>query len=185
KLARRLIPDVAAPSLSALVSSSRNQDNSSMDSEAWVAMCQQAAGQALAELQANREREGQRLAAMMLECATAAAVIVDEVEKDLPAVLAEHQQKIVSKLRDALLAVNPDGFAQISGEELSARIAQEGALFAMRIDVAEELSRLRSHIAELRHLLGGGQQGAGGKKSTGSVGKRLDFLFQEMNREAN
>src|SRR5690606_2720758 len=114
--ARRLIPDVAAPSLFELVSSVRNQDSSSMDSEAWVAMCQQAAGQALAELQANREREGQRLAAMMLECATAAAVIVDEVEKDLPAVLAEHQQKIVSKLRDALLAVNPDGFAQISGE---------------------------------------------------------------------
>ncbi len=183
--ARRVIPDVAAPGLAELTSSARNQDSNGLGGEAWIAMCQQAATEALAELQANREREGQRLAAMMQECAAAAADIVDAVEQDLPAVLAEHQQKIVTRLRDALLAVNPDGFAQISGEELSARIAQEGALFAMRIDVAEELSRLRSHIAELLHLLAGGAQASGGKKSTGSVGKRLDFLFQEMNREAN
>src|SRR5690606_14253835 len=75
-------------------------------------------------------------------------------------------------------------------------IAQEASLFSLRIDVAEELSRLRSHIAELGHLLGAKTAGVDsaqtpgtnqGKKSqgSGSVGKRLDFLFQEMNREAN
>jgi uncharacterized protein YicC (UPF0701 family) len=67
----------------------------------------------------------------------------------------------------------------------------------LRIDVAEELSRLRSHIAELEHLLRGGEAASGkskakgaapaaaAKKTAGSTGKRLDFLFQEMNREAN
>src|SRR5690606_27201970 len=82
-------------------------------------------------------------------------------------------------------------------EELSARIAQETSLFSMRVDVAEELSRLRSHVGELHHLLGAlpEEQAATatnpatsksrGKGGSGSVGKRLDFLFQEMNREAN
>jgi uncharacterized protein (TIGR00255 family) len=80
----------------------------------------------------------------------------------------------------------PGGFTHISGAELSERLSQEANLFALRIDVAEELSRLRSHLEELRHLLGdGGGKPASGKKNAGSAGKRLDFLFQEMNREAN
>lgn len=183
--ARQVIPDVAAPSLSELLAASRNQDNAGMEGEVWMTMCREAAGQALSELQANREREGQRLADMMLASAASIAATVDEVEQNLPAVLVEHQHKIATKLRDALLAASPEGFAQISGAELSARIAAEGSLFSMRIDVSEELSRLRSHVAELQHLLSGGEQGSSGKKSTGSIGKRLDFLFQEMNREAN
>ncbi|MNV85696.1 hypothetical protein D3C71_1796680 [compost metagenome] len=80
----------------------------------------------------------------------------------------------------------PGGFTHISGTELSERLSQEANLFALRIDVAEELSRLRSHLEELRHLLtDGGGKAASGKKHAGSAGKRLDFLFQEMNREAN
>jgi uncharacterized protein (TIGR00255 family) len=59
-------------------------------------------------------------------------------------------------------------------------------LFAIRIDVAEELARLTSHLTELEFLLGQGKTPAASKSNTsGSVGKRLDFLFQEMNREAN
>ncbi|MYN12078.1 YicC family protein [Pusillimonas sp. TS35] len=188
ELARRYIADVPAPTLSELAAASRGTEVDSMDGEAWMAMCQQATAQALADLQATREREGARLAQMMLECAATAGVIVDEVERDLPTLLAEHQEKIATRLRDALLAASPEGFAQISGNELSARIAQEASLFALRIDVAEELSRLRSHIAELRHLLAAdvadGESGRG-RRGGGSAGKRLDFLFQEMNREAN
>src|SRR3546814_2423930 len=111
-----------------------------------MALCGQATTQAVAELLAAREREGRRLADMMLACASDITAIVDQVEADLPALLAEHHEKIASKLRDALTAVSPDGFAQISGAELTARIAQEASLFSLRIDVAEELSRLRSHI---------------------------------------
>lgn len=184
--ARQVIPDTPAPRLSELLNGSGGTDSGSFDPEVWTAMCQEATTQALIELQAAREREGQRLAVMMQECAVEVSGIVDQVEKELPALLAEHQEKISNKLRDALMAVSPDGFAQISGAELSARIAQEASLFSLRIDVAEELSRLRSHIAELEHLLSTGEtSGRKDKKNSGSAGKRLDFLFQEMNREAN
>jgi len=185
EMARRFIPDTPAPTLAELSTAARGVDNGGMDGPAWMAMCQDAARQALAELQAAREREGQRLAQMMLDCAEVAGGIVDAVERDLPALLAEHQEKLAARLREALLAASPEGLSHISGEEISARIAQESSLFALRIDIAEELSRLRSHIAELRHLLGGGQAKGPAGKSTGSAGKRLDFLFQEMNREAN
>ncbi len=198
--ARQHIPDVPAPRLSELLNAS-GHSGTAFDPDVWMALCAQATTQALAELLAARGREGRRLADMMLACARDIGGIVDRVEGDLPALLAEHQGKIATKLRDALTAASPDGFAHITGSELTARIAQEASLFSLRIDVAEELSRLRSHIAELEHLLGeastateaveahskapGKNAPAQGKKSQGSVGKRLDFLFQEMNREAN
>jgi uncharacterized protein (TIGR00255 family) len=163
-----------------------NGTSGTFDTEAWVALCLTATELALAELQAAREREGQRLADVMLNTAREAIAIVEQVERDLPAIQAEHQEKLGNKLRDALQAASPGGYAQISGPELSARIAQEASLFSLRIDVAEELARLRSHIAELEHLLQSKDAAlqAGSRKS-GSAGKRLDFLFQEMNREAN
>ncbi|MFW7342650.1 YicC/YloC family endoribonuclease [Pollutimonas sp. H1-120] len=183
--ARRMIPDVPAPQLAELISGAGSAENNAFDPEIWSGMCSEAAAHALDELQAAREREGQRLAEMMLDCAREVGAIVEQVAQDLPVLLAEHQEKISTKLRDALMAASPEGFAQISGAELSARIAQEASLFSLRIDVAEELSRLRSHIAELEHLLRSGQASGKDKKNSGSAGKRLDFLFQEMNREAN
>jgi len=196
--ARAVIPDLRAPRLSELLNGSNGAQADAAEPDAWTAACVQAATQALSEFQSNREREGQRLAAVMLDCAAQAGAIVGQVESQLPQLLAEHQEKLANRLREALEAANPGGFAQISGAELSARIAQETSLFALRIDVAEELSRLRSHIAELEHLLRGGEPASGrgkkqasaapapaGKKTAGSTGKRLDFLFQEMNREAN
>lgn len=188
---RRLIPDVPAPRLADLVND--NSGGAAFDPEAWSGMCKQACAQALEQLQAARQREGQRLAAAMLDSSQAMSTIVNAVEADLPALLASHQEKINTRLHDALMAASPEGFAQISGTELSARIAQEASLFALRIDVAEELTRLRSHITELNYLLNEGDTSVGTEPATakaskarkGSTGKRLDFLFQEMNREAN
>lgn len=186
-LARRHMPDVPAPTLTELLAAARGAGSAeNFDADGWMALCQQAIDQALADMLAAREREGQRLASVMLDCAGTCSAIVERVENELPAILVEHQSRVTDKLRDALASVSPNGFAQISGEELSARIAQEGAMFSMRVDVAEELARLRSHIAELKHLLQTGEPAAGGgRKNSGSAGKRLDFLFQEMNREAN
>lgn len=185
--ARAVIPDVQAPRLNELLNAAQGGSGAPLDAETWNAMATEACGKALAELQAAREREGARLAEIMHDCARAMDTIVDEVERSLPHILEEHQQKLAQRLKDALLAASPDGFALITGEELSARIAQETSLFSLRIDVAEELARLRSHIAELSHILAGEADAAienrPGKK--GSAGKRLDFLFQEMNREAN
>jgi len=112
--------------------------------------------------------------------------VVDIVQTHLPQLLADHRDKLAAKLRESVESAFPGGFTHISGTELSERLSQEANLFALRIDVAEELSRLRSHLEELRHLLtDGGGKAVSGKKNAGSAGKRLDFLFQEMNREAN
>lgn len=188
---RRLIPDVPPPGLAELISD--NSGSAAFDAEAWLGMCQLACTEALKQLQAARQREGQRLASMMLECASTMTTLVDTVEADLPALLLAHQEKINARLKDALLAASPEGFTQITGPELSARIAQEASLFSLRIDVAEELTRLRSHITELSYVLNEADPSVAivstisktSKARKGSTGKRLDFLFQEMNREAN
>lgn len=177
--ARRVLPDVAAPRLAELVNWPGLRSNDALDPQLWGAACLQAAQQALTQLQEGRQREGERLAQMMRDCADGVARIVDTVELHLPQLISDHREKLITKLRDSLEAAFPGGFAHITGAELTERVAQEAGLFALRIDVAEELSRLRSHLQELQHLLGGTA------KTKGSAGKRLDFLFQEMNREAN
>ena len=86
----------------------------------------------------------------------------------VPAAIAAYEQKLITRLRDAI----QNGEIQDTWDE---RIRQELALFATKIDVDEELSRLASHLSEMRRILTQG----------GTVGKRLDFLMQELNREAN
>ena len=185
--ARAALPDTPSPSLAELMKGSGNGDAESFDPQVWTRLSIQALEGALADMQANREREGLRLAQMMQECATSIDAIVVDVETAMPQLLADHKTKLANRLREALEAANPGGFAQITGEELSARIAQETSLFSLRVDVAEELSRLKSHLTELHHILttGEAKSGKAAKGAGGSVGKRLDFLFQEMNREAN
>jgi uncharacterized protein (TIGR00255 family) len=142
----------------------------------------------LAQLLEGRQREGARLALTMLDTAKQVLTIVSEVETLMPVLLATQRDKLAQKLKDTLQNAFPNGFTHISGAELSERIASESSLFALRIDVAEELARLKSHLAELEYLLSG-QPAKQGQPKTGaaatSIGKRLDFLFQEMNREAN
>lgn len=183
---REVFPDTPAPRLVEILNWPGLRGADGPDPQAWTAACLQAAEQALQQMQQARRREGERLAAMMRDCATQIEAIVGQVEQRLPELLAEHRERLAAKLRESLESAFPGGFTHISGAELSERLAQEATLFALRIDVAEELSRLRSHLQELAHILadGGGGRGPGGKRG-GSAGKRLDFLFQEMNREAN
>ena len=182
--ARSVIPDIPAPRLSEVIA--LNNQEQGLDHAVWLPAIQQSLQAALKDLDAAKLREGQRLAEVMLTVASQMTVLVDEVETHLPELLIEHQKKITTRLTEALTAVSPEGFQQISGEELSARIAQESSLFSLRIDVAEEITRLRSHINELSHLLNtGSTTDKNSRTRQGSLGKRLDFLFQEMNREAN
>ncbi|KCV12323.1 YicC/YloC family endoribonuclease [Bordetella holmesii] len=184
--ARRILPEVSAPRLVELFNWPGQRINDALDPQIWGAACVRAAQQALTQLQDGRAREGERLAQVMRDCADGVGRIVELVESHLPQLLADHRDKLATKLRENLEAAFPGGFAHISGAELTERVAQEAGLFAMRIDVAEELARLRSHLEELRHLFSEGAGKASGKGSAkGSAGKRLDFLFQEMNREAN
>jgi uncharacterized protein (TIGR00255 family) len=120
-------------------------------------------GQALIELAAARAREGAKTQAMLDECCAAIEVQVARVVPRIPAVHAAFLDKLGTRLRDA--GLDPD----------QERLKQELALFATKIDVAEEVSRLATHVAEVRRVLTAG----------GSAGKRLDFLMQELHREAN
>ncbi|NMG15859.1 YicC/YloC family endoribonuclease [Aromatoleum bremense] len=118
---------------------------------------------ALDELAATRRREGDKLAAMIRERLARLRELVAQAEPRVPVIVAEYQERLATRLRDAVAALDED------------RIRQEVALFAQRIDVAEELSRLSTHLDEVERILAAG----------GAAGKRLDFLMQELNREAN
>lgn len=184
---RKLLPETTSPSLAELISWAGVQQTQ-IDPDLWLGACNAALNQALMELQAGRIREGQRLSLVMLETAKQIGIIVQEIEQHMPALLSSQKERLAQKLRESMQNAFPTGFAHISGAELNERLASESSLFALRIDVAEELARLQSHLSELEFLLK--DQPASGAKNKGqaargSVGKRLDFLFQEMNREAN
>ncbi|QNM96372.1 YicC/YloC family endoribonuclease [Chitinimonas koreensis] len=118
---------------------------------------------ALADFAATRGREGEKLAASLTERADKMAAIVAEVQPRLPEIVAAYDDKLKQRLVEALGSVDDD------------RVRQEVALFAQKVDVAEELTRLDTHLTELRRIV----------KTGGAVGKRLDFLMQELHREAN
>lgn len=189
--ARAVMPDLAPPRMIELLNWPGQRSTEAFDAEAWVQACLGAASEVIEQLKSARRREGERLSQVMLDCADGAGVIVEQVSAHLPTMLQEHREKLALKLRDSVSAAFPSGFANISGAELSERLSQEATLFALRIDVAEELARLRSHLTELRLILNASDDAptpkkkAGADKRGGSAGKRLDFLFQEMNREAN
>ena len=175
---RAVIPETEAPKLSELVSWPSQKAKPDANTE-WHKQCLETARLAIEEFITARNREGERLASAMRSYATAMTGIVDTVEALLPEVHAEYRTKLATKLQETLEAACPNGLQHLSAEELSARIASESALFSLRIDVEEEITRLRSHIKELQLLLDGNTN------SKQSTGKRLDFLFQEMNREVN
>jgi uncharacterized protein (TIGR00255 family) len=118
---------------------------------------------ALAELAQSRAREGEKLARMIKERVAGIRARLSEVAPLVPQAIAAYEEKLVAKLREVL---------ETTDEE---RIRQEIAVFGVRIDVAEELSRLAAHLDEVDRAIDKG----------GAVGKRLDFLMQELNREAN
>lgn len=110
-----------------------------------------------------RQREGEKLQNFLLERIQQLRQLVQDLLPSLPTILASFQERLLHCLQTAGLDENDE------------RIRQEFTLFANRIDVDEELSRLQGHLDEFEHIV---QQG-------GVVGKQLDFLAQELNREAN
>lgn len=117
----------------------------------------------LDEFSASRAREGEKLGTFLLQRVATIEALRSSVIPHIPSAIKAFEHKLISRLRDAL------------AERDDERIKQEIALFASKIDVDEELSRLDSHLTELRRIVATG----------GVVGKRLDFLMQELNREAN
>jgi uncharacterized protein (TIGR00255 family) len=121
------------------------------------------AGTVIDEFIASRVREGGKLAATILDRVARMRDLVARVGPMLSRSLDDYQQRLATKLREAVASLDEE------------RIRQEIGLFAARIDVAEELARLATHLDEVQRVVDKG----------GAVGKRLDFLMQELNREAN
>jgi uncharacterized protein (TIGR00255 family) len=133
----------------------------------------EAARRCVAGLREARAREGKRLAAVLRERTAHLRALASQAEPLVPATVKRQQQRFLERWQEALDAT---GAAQtISRQALEERALNEAAAYAIRIDVAEELARLRSHLDEIARLLDKG----------GEVGKRLDFLIQELLREAN
>ncbi|MFT5643123.1 MAG: hypothetical protein ACI83P_000663 [Janthinobacterium sp.] len=128
---------------------------------------------AIAAFVDSRQREGAALEAMLITRIDAMEAIVTRITPLIPQVVAQFQQKAIERMQDAL-GMACQGNTP-SRQDASERIRQEVILYGIRIDVAEELSRLSAHLSETRHIL----------KKGGQVGKRLDFMMQELNREAN
>ena len=129
------------------------------------------AERALAALLEARAREGARLAAMLLDRLTQLKDLAQSAAPLVPQLVAAQQARFLERWKEALAYA--DGGGPIEGAR--DRALTEATAFAIRIDVAEELTRLCSHLDEIRRLI---EQG-------GEIGKRLDFLIQELHREAN
>ncbi|MCL2644384.1 MAG: YicC family protein, partial [Betaproteobacteria bacterium] len=120
-------------------------------------------GTALDELLATRRREGEKLVAMIRERIAKMRELTAAAAPRIPSIVEEYRARLTRRLQEVLTTADEE------------RIIQETVLYASRIDVAEELTRLSAHLDELDRILATG----------GASGKRLDFLMQELNREAN
>ena len=135
------------------------------DADVIAADLLQVLSQALEGFNAMREREGQKLAEDIRAKAAAIAALVEQVEVRYPETVAAYREKLSQRMQEVLENTQID----------ESRILTEAAIFADKVAVDEETVRLRSHLSQLEDML---EQG-------GAVGRKLDFLIQEFNREAN
>ncbi len=112
-----------------------------------------------------REKEGEKLKSDVLARADEIERLTAIVEERSPRIVSEYREKLLSKMREVLEGASVD----------ESRVITEAAIFADKTAVDEETVRLHSHISQLRDIL----------KEGGAVGRKLDFLIQEFNREAN
>ena len=135
----------------------------SLDQEALSALVMESLKQALADLVATREREGAALQQMIEQRCQQISDIAEQVRKIMPEILETHRSKLQEKIQELAVNLEPE------------RLEQEMVLLAQKSDVAEELDRLQNHVKEVENVL----------KRQEPIGRRLDFLMQELNREAN
>ena len=123
----------------------------------------------------SRQREGAALETMLLSRITDIEAIVEQITPLVPKAVEQFRQKAIERLQEALGLALGESSSSANLEDMQDRIRQEVTLYGIRVDVAEELTRLSGHLTETRAIL----------KKGGQVGKRLDFMMQELNREAN
>ena len=133
----------------------------------------EAARRCIQGLREARVREGARLVIMLTGHVNRLRELATQAGPLVPAVVQRQQQRFLERWNEAVTGANAGG--QVPAQAMQERALTEAVAYAIRIDVAEELTRLRSHLDEIERLL----------KAGGELGKRLDFLIQELQREAN
>ncbi len=137
----------------------------------WAESVADVCKQALKALLDARQREGKRLTAMLQDRVDQLRALAEKAEPLVPELVRQQKDRFLERWKDAMALTE----GSVSPEAAQDRALTEATSFAIRIDVAEEITRLRSHLEEITRLLGKG----------GDIGKRLDFLIQELHREAN
>ena len=137
----------------------------------WQEIVPALADKAIDELVDARAREGKRLASMLLDRIQQLRALAEQAGPLVPQLVEQQRQRFLERWQEAMGLTE----GQVAPEAARERALSEATAFAIRIDVAEEITRLGSHLDEVERLL----------KKGGEIGKRLDFLIQEMHREAN
>lgn len=138
-------------------------ESDALPTEALQATALEVLDVALDDFLASRGREGAKLAEILLERVTTMDALIAGVKPLIPQIVIDYEVKLTQRFLEAIGSAEDD------------RVRQEMVMFAQKVDVLEEIDRLQTHLIELRRIL---QKG-------GNAGKRLDFLMQELNREAN
>ena len=141
------------------------------EEEGWITATVEAGRAALASLMDSRQAEGKALVGVLTAITSKMRDIVGVIEPKVPGYVSQYQEKLTERLSEALASQEQSR----GGAELMERIRQEVVLYAVRIDIAEEFARLKTHLQAVDKALAG----------NGPVGKRLDFFMQELGREAN
>lgn len=163
------LPDARPLSVSdALRLCSANDADRNID---WSAVLPELAAQALGELLKARAREGERLATMLHDRLQQLRSLAQTATPLIPLLVEQQRQRFVERWKEAMALAE----GSVAPEAAQDRALTEATAFAIRIDVAEEVTRMDSHLDEIERLL----------KKGGEIGKRLDFLIQELHREAN
>jgi uncharacterized protein (TIGR00255 family) len=162
------LPDARPLSVADVIRLSSNENASPRD---WREDIIPLAEKALMELLSAREREGARLASMLLARIEQLRVLASQATPLVPQLVAQQRQRFLDRWKEAMALAEGATLPEAAQD----RALSEATAFAIRIDVAEEITRLDSHLDELKRLISKG----------GEVGKRMDFLIQELHREAN
>jgi uncharacterized protein (TIGR00255 family) len=165
---RAWLPTASPLSVADVIRLSSAEQTGSHD---WSAVVLPLADKALKALLDARAREGARLSGMLLDHIAQLRVLAQQAIPLIPQLVEQNRQRFLTRWKDAMALTDGTTLPEAAQD----RALTEATAFAIRIDVAEEITRLGSHLDELERLI----------KKGGEIGKRLDFLIQELHREAN
>ncbi|SDC70449.1 TIGR00255 family protein [Paracidovorax valerianellae] len=165
---RAWLPDAAPLSVADALRLCANAGSAQDD---WSDAVPALAEKALKDLLSAREREGKRLSAMLQDRLEQLRALAHQATPLVPKLVEQQRQRFMERWKEAMALADNATLPEAAQD----RALTEATAFAIRIDVAEEITRLDSHLDEIERLL----------KKGGEVGKRLDFLIQELHREAN